>query len=273
MHDTARDRFWLWGHEAGSHDPGTVEEWNMPGPSRITPVEAAFYLGIPNLLMVRYAGRPVMPYDQLTIPMRPLRRVGWSITGAMGEKSAEEREHVLELARRTPNISGLLMDDFVNWDTGEPELSLEELREVNARLQLPDRRLDLMMILYSHQLDAPIAEHLAYCNQVSFWVWWSRDLAQLEERFTAFERVTPDRQRFLGCYVWDMGPRAPMPLAVFQRQCETGLNWLREGRIAGMIFVSSCECDLGLDTVEWLRGWIAEVGDQPLKDNRESINA
>jgi hypothetical protein len=40
-----------------------------------------------------------------------------------------------------------------------------------------------------------------------------------------------------------------------------------------MIFVSSCECDLGLDTVEWLRGWIAEVGDQPLKDNGESIRA
>jgi hypothetical protein len=31
-----------------------------------------------------------------------------------------------------------------------------------------------------------------------------------------------------------------------------------------MIFVSSCECGLGLDTVEWLRGWIAEVGDEPL---------
>ena len=43
-----RDRLWLWGHEAGAHDA----EWNLPRPSRITPLGAACYLGIPNLLMV-----------------------------------------------------------------------------------------------------------------------------------------------------------------------------------------------------------------------------
>jgi hypothetical protein len=39
------------------------------------------------------------------------------------------------------------------------------------------------------------------------------------------------------------------------------MHWLQSGRIAGMIFLPSCHCDLDLDTVEWLRGWIAEVGD------------
>ena len=82
--DTIRDRFWLWGHEAGSHDC----EWNLPTTSRMTPVEAACYLGIPNLLMIRYNGKPAMPYDQLTIPMRVLRRVGSGITGARGKSSA-----------------------------------------------------------------------------------------------------------------------------------------------------------------------------------------
>lgn len=258
---SVRDRLWLWGHEAGSHDPGTVEEWNLPGSSRITPVEAAFHLNLPNLLMVRYGGQPTMPYDQMTIPMRRLQRVIWSITGAMGEKSTEEREHVLDLAARTPNITGLIMDDFINWDTGQPELSIDELRDIQSRLRLSDRTLDLMMVLYSHQLDAPIAEHLSICNQASFWVWDSANLERLEELFSEFERVTPDQQRFLGCYVWDMEPRAPMPLDRFQRQCRMGLEWLRAGRIDGLIFVSSCEIDLGLETVEWLRGWIAGIGD------------
>ena len=43
-----------------------------------------------------------------------------------------------------------------------------------------------------------------------------------------------------------------------------GLEWLRQGRIEGMVFLASCICDMGLETVEWTRQWIAEVGDTPL---------
>jgi len=39
---------------------------------------------------------------------------------------------------------------------------------------------------------------------------------------------------------------------------------LREGAIDGMIFLASCICDLELETVEWTRRWIQEVGDNPL---------
>src|SRR5215472_8227877 len=51
---TVRDQLWLWGHDAGAHNEG----WGLPRPSRITPAEAACYLGLPNLIMVRYRGRP-----------------------------------------------------------------------------------------------------------------------------------------------------------------------------------------------------------------------
>jgi hypothetical protein len=80
---TIRDRIWLWGHAAGSHNA----DWNLPAPSTIGPVEAATWLGIPNLLMIRYDGQPAMPYDELADSMSGLRRVGWGITGARGETS------------------------------------------------------------------------------------------------------------------------------------------------------------------------------------------
>ena len=38
---TVQDKLWLWGHDAGAHNEG----WGLPQPSRITPTEAAFYLG------------------------------------------------------------------------------------------------------------------------------------------------------------------------------------------------------------------------------------
>ncbi len=31
------------------------------------------------------------------------------------------------------------------------------------------------------------------------------------------------------------------------------MAWLKAGRIEGMIFLATCICDLGLETVEWLR--------------------
>ncbi len=259
---TARDHFWLWGHAAGVSN----RDWNLPKPSRITPLEAAAYLDIPNLLMVVGNGEPEMPYDQFHLPLRALDRVAWSIVGVEGERVEGMTEHILELAGREPNITGLLMDDFINWDTGEPEVSVQELERLSRQRQLAGRTLDLMMILYAHQLDAPIQEHLRYCNQVSFWIWESKNLIHLERDFARFEQLVPGHERFLGCYMWDFGAKgAPMSdLALLQRQCELGLEWLQAGRIQGMIFLASTVCDLELETVEWVREWIGEVGDREI---------
>jgi hypothetical protein len=59
-----KDWLWLWGHDAGSHN----ESWRLPKPSRITPVEAALYLGVPNVIMVRYLGRPPCPSTSTPCP-------------------------------------------------------------------------------------------------------------------------------------------------------------------------------------------------------------
>ena len=37
---TPRDKLWIWGHEAGSHNT----RWNTPAPSRMTPVEGLTFL-------------------------------------------------------------------------------------------------------------------------------------------------------------------------------------------------------------------------------------
>jgi hypothetical protein len=56
-----------------------------------------------------------------------------------------------------------------------------------------------------------------------------------------------------------------MPLDLMQLQAETGLRWLREGRVAGLILLGSCICDLEVEAVEWTRKWIAEVSSTPLR--------
>src|ERR1051325_9495998 len=72
------DCLWAWGHEAGVYNG----KWGLPGPSRITPVEGAHFLGVPNVIFIRYENKPPFPYDQYAIPFRSLKRVNWSIAGA-----------------------------------------------------------------------------------------------------------------------------------------------------------------------------------------------
>ena len=256
-----RDRLWLWAHDAGSHD----RDWGLPGTSRITPVESAFYMGLPNVIMIRYNADSPPASPQYALPFQTLRRVMWSIVGGGGFTSNEDTARVLKLPEVLPNMTGVVMDDFFRQpETGEEAgaLPLYELQQI--RQQLTARGLELWVVLYAHQLEFPITEHLALCDGIIFWTWVAEDLAKLEANFERLQSLAPDARRMLGCYMWDYGSRRPMPVALMKGQCETGLQWLCEGRVEGMVFLASCISDLHLESVEWSRQWIAAVGSTAL---------
>ena len=265
--DTVRDHLWVWGHYEGSHNDG----WDLAGPSRATPLEGAAYLGVPNLIMVRYRDLPAPPFDQYAIPLRALDRVVWSVVGASGATGEEERAHVLDLASRAPNITGVMMDDFFHRaDDGDGVgvLSPDDLRGLRGELRSGGRDLDLWVVLYDHQLHLPVGEHLGLCDKVTYWTWEAHNLQHLERDFARAEELAPAAGKLLGCYMYDYGCKAPMPLELMQRQCELGLRWLGEGRIEGMVFLASCICDLELEAVEWTRQWVSEVGSTALQEAR-----
>jgi hypothetical protein len=266
---TVQGKLWLWGHDAGAHNDG----WGLPRPSRITPTEAGFYLGIGNLIMVRYLGRPPLPFDQYALPFRALQRVVWSVVGAGGQTDERERAHVLELAGRHPNITGLMLDDFFGSEQpaggdDAAALSPDKLRELRSQLTVGGRRLRLWAVLYEHQLGKPLAPYLELLDLVSFWTWDSEKLQGLEGNLERLEQVAPRCGKVLGCYLWDYGRKQPMPLDLLRHQCALGLDWLQRGKIEGMIFLASCLCDLELEAVEWTRNWIAKVGDKQLEPER-----
>jgi hypothetical protein len=376
------------------------------------PVEGARYLGVPNIIMIRYNGKPAPPFDNYALPFRAMQRVFWSIAGAGGATSQDEREHVFRLAAQMPNMVGVFMDDFFHvtaderpqwlaandvafpvsftvrlaepaavtkleltqsaWRTGDyrsadfavdlpedaggwrevargalanqPEaktqvdlpgraasvvririlgthdqeaarscglrrvrlwagerevaldkaraeasstypgfdadaplrpdasgarpaaaaLTPDQLRAVRQRLQIGDRRLDLGVTLYTHQLSPRILAHLDLCDVVSLWTWKAQDLQQLESSFAKLRELAPQKRVLLGCYMWDFGTNHPLPLELMKKQTALGLKWLRAGQVEGLIFLATNICDLKLEAVEWTRQWIAEVGDQQL---------
>jgi len=272
-----RDRLWLWAHPPGSHSINP-ERWKIRRPSRITPAEAALYMGIPNLIMVKYLNQPQPPYEHLALAFTPLRRVVWSILGEGGSSDDIETDAVRSLAERFPNIRGAIMDDFFlrrkRAGSAESDLapfSPESLAQIRSQMTINDRRLDLWVVLYRKHLDLALQPWLEQCDVITFWTMQAAELADLESNFEKAERLCAGKRMMLGCYLYDYGGKQEMPLALMKKQCDLGRRWLDEGRIEGIIFLASCICDLGFEAVEWTRQWIRDNAARRLSESQPRV--
>ncbi len=264
---TVRDRLWVFACPTNS-------DWSyFRRRSVMSPAESAFYLGVPNIIMVQIGKNTEQyrrfepPFEQYAIALRPLRRVQWSVAGSGGFTSNEETRQVLELARKTPNFTGIYLDDFFfehERDGKRAALSLAELKDIRRELNRSGKRLDLNVTFYTNQLGLPVGDYLDLMDQVTLWTWKPADLANLETNLAKLEKLAPRARRMLGCYVVDYDEKRSTPVPEMKSQCETGLRWLRQKRIDGIVFLGNTSMDLGFEAVEWTRDWIVKVGDTTL---------
>ena len=76
--ETVRNRLWLWSHLAGSYNG----QYSLEGKSTLSPEAAAEFLGIKNICMVRYAGKPVpSDFSNQMQSFKKLNAVVWSVVG------------------------------------------------------------------------------------------------------------------------------------------------------------------------------------------------
>jgi len=413
-----RDRLWIWAHPAGVYNANLKR--SIGEISTVTPVPAAEFMGIRNLIFVRYRGKPEPPFGDMFRPMRRLDRVYWSLVGAHGATSKQERAQVFALAEAEPKIAGFILDDFFHvqprgnasdslrekrawlaannttfpvtltftapspepldqiilvqsdWHSGDyrsGEVSIELSKDGTAweevargtvpndpaaRLDLswreqtvaavrvrilnshdrsgarscgfreitlahrgkdrgfgrwkasasssyhgfnpshavrgvvpPDsepfpasltpaelqaigsheirgRKLPVMAVIYTRQVKPRATPHIAAVDELCLWTWRPDDLDHLEANFEALERLAPDKELYLGCYMYDFHEGKPLSVERMKHQVELGHRWLREGRIAGMIFLATPVVDVDLEAVTWTRQWIADHGDELL---------
>lgn len=289
---TVRDRLWIFTVPAGLDNP-SLELGKRHGGSRMTPAEGAFYLNIPNLLLIRSSNLPRLPdsehgrvrtsFQQYATSFRPLDRVVWSVVGSGGRGGMAELPCVLSLAKEFPNISGIYLDDFIidrktgadGRVVGRPALHPSELRSAREKLRSVGRPMDIWVTLYTHEVnqkhgghiacDPPLAKFLDLFDVLTLWTWNANDLPKLETNLAALERIAPQRRRIaLGLYIWDYPNSRPVPLELMQHQCELGLQWLKEKRIQELIFLANTVLDVGLPSAEFARNWIAKVGAQTI---------
>jgi hypothetical protein len=261
MTSTLRDHLWLWSHPAGSHTH-SQDQHGLHGHSTIGPADAAAFMGISNVLFVRYELEPRPPFVTHASPLTSMQQVVWSIEGGGGG----DVDAVLDLTGTLPNLRGVILDDYFSrvaaGDAEETDgpFSLKAMRQLRARLDARPPRLDVWVVLYAHEFgqEAKLRPHLDLCDVVTLWTWTASELVNLENNFGRFEQIVGGKRRVLGVYMWDYGAKQAMPVSVMEQQCSLGLRWLQEGRVEGMIFLASCICDLELEAVGWVRRWIAE---------------
>lgn len=98
-----KKQIWLLGKVPGSEHYGN--EFNLPEDNRMTPAEAAFYLGLSNLCYMTVHGYPKKPYDYTLESLTFLDRIIWSVED---EESAYE---VARVSKYYDNIVGALVLD------------------------------------------------------------------------------------------------------------------------------------------------------------------
>lgn len=255
------DRLWVWAHQIDAYK----NAFKLPGATKFQPIDGVRYLGVPNVVMVGYNDIPQPPFDAYykAQHFEELKRIYWSFVGASGRTSLKEQEGVLDLIRQFPNIKGVFMDDFFRGlpkkgeDLMPASCTLAQLEKIRKDLAQTGTAPDLGVTLYTKDLVPQIKKHLEFCDVISFWTWKADDLKDLEKNFALYRRLIPQKRTLLGIYMWDFCMGKPISLDKMELQCELGRQWLREGKIEGMIFLATNICDLGLDAVAWSKDWIA----------------
>lgn len=266
---TVRDRLWLFGSPTGSTAPHTRRR------SVMSPVEGALYLGVPNIYMNQansgleaQIGRFEPPFGQYAIALRPFKRILWGLVGSGGFTSTEERKEGVDLILKTPNFVGAHMDDFfTSKPTGKRAvLTVDELHDIRKTFKAANRPLEIYSTYYTSLLDLPLSDYLELLDGVTFWTWNAKDLVHLESNLAKVKEKAPHLKIILGCYLVDFPNKESqvIPIPVMQRQCEFGLEALKQKHIEGMMFLSNGVMDVGFPAVEWTREWIQRVGEMAL---------
>ncbi len=260
-----RDRLWMWGH-----GPGTTNGiCNIPVGKNIDMADAIDSMGIPNVCVIRWMGKPEPPFDEYARQFRKTKRVAWSVVDGAPQSYEQKKKWGFEMVEKMPNLVSLYLDDYYHGDAIPREgesvspavLSLEEIHGLKKEMNDLKRPVDLSVVLYSNQLVPGIKTHIDVCDVVSFWTWHATDLVALETNFKKYREIVPDKPTLLGVYMWDFGNAKPITMELMKLQLDFALEKFKAGQIEGMIFHCTPLCDIGLEAVDYSRKWIAEYAD------------
>ena len=155
-----------------------------------------------------------------------------------------------ELAKRCPQISGVVIDDFYN--DYPSKLSGENLRDIKDALlgrpvdekgnvddssRAATPHLKLYAVLYNHQLDRVDETVLDLIDGVSFWVWKQNEhYRQFDSYIETVRKTYPGKEIIAGVYVFN---GTVMTAASVHHMIEHAIDFYAQGRVNGLLVFSA----------------------------------
>ena len=269
-----KDKLWLFASRAHDDDHffKMLSNVTYSKKSRITPAEGATMLGTPNVIMVQSDGIPV-PYSNDAYGYMEsfcrMKNVLWSVTGSGGSRCGEEEDFICTLAEKYPNVTGAFFDDFTGNSMKRlehsPEFISDLFKKVRNTLDKACRPMELWSTCYTNLVERFPASMYDPLDGITIWNMATSEIPNMDADFSTYEKLLPTKRKMLGIYLFDYGKGVSVEKELMEMQCETGLQWLKEGRIEGMVFLTNCVMGIGLESDYWLRSWIDKVGNEVLK--------
>lgn len=266
-----RDRFWLWGHPEGCYN----YSYGNNRESRMTPMEACLYLGVRNTFMVPDGDHTgfAVNHRQYNKSFSTLRGVGWECFGA--DKNPEKIEQLIKDAADFPNIKNAVFDDFYQQakkrrNAGE-QIDPWKLLEIRKRLNTNEvRPLDMWMVLYTYEFGVDPAEDTAFLDYIEpfdgiiMWTWKECDVPLIPEKFEIFKKMTRNKRRMFGCYLYNFGEEKQATAEAVKWQ----LDWYRErilaGEAEGVVLHTNTMADLDYPAYDAAIEWMELHGDEEI---------
>lgn len=265
-----RDHLWMWGHDSWDYD-GPDNDYNIPLSPPISMADGIKYMGIPNVCVIRRTGIP-KDEDYLN-QFKDVKRIAWALAMYTNQYYQTVKDYVLGLRDKLPNLTAFFLDDFFRFNTKylsdiDPDkpapaaLSMEEMKQLYDEMLSYKRRLDLAIVLYTHQLHPSIQPVMKYVDIVSLWIWTGADIQKIEENFNKYRSLVPDKPTLLGIYMWDFGGKKELDQSFMIKQLDYAYRLYKEKQIDGLIFHCTPLVNKNLKAVEYAKEWIAKYGDE-----------
>ena len=247
-----RLELWNWGHLEASHNQAVKQECSM------TPEEFSVEYGVPNAFIVSYAGNITPPFDALAERLSCLQEIKWSILGDAGTPLPEAElaytEEIIELAKKYPNVTGGMIDDFYSPKRLE-RFTPTVLQKMQKKLS--ENGLDFWAVLYEvHIAEENLKEYYDCFDGITYWIWKQEHIDDLDNYLEQFFMRFSDKRKMLGIYIWDYARLVPMEQERFKKQLEKYVTLLEENKVEGLIICSGCAGDANLETNYFLKDYL-----------------
>ena len=257
------DKIWLLGETPGSHH--AVKGYKLPGVNKMTPIEGLEYFGVRNLCRMKmrsdmgmtYMEDPCIVDDKGVMDKLCLTLVG-SCAWRPKEGCRDDMDELLEIAKRDKRFMAAINDDFFSADRPEiytPEVLRQQRYELHNWFEKP---IEFWSVVYEreHIKGTDVLPWTMEYDLTTLWVWYSENVAELQDHLEWGKKLTKDGRVILGVYMYDYGNGCPISDDRMKRQLDFTYEKLVKGEIEGAMLHSSCNMDIGLNstliTKEWL---------------------